>query len=152
MVNQKNLYSLYTPIGEDDDSMLVDFVKAPNCSVEDDVMEIFTREYVEKVLSCLTKKELLVILLRLGFKIDEYMCFDDFKMVFCNKKADFINSDILQELYVGFCNNPNIYTLEQIGQVFNVTRERIRQIEAKSMKKLQRRAKKDISLSERNLL
>lgn len=152
MVNQKNLFSLYNPIGEDEDSVLADFVKAPDYNVEDEVMEKFSGEYVEKVLSSLTKKELLVILLRLGFKLDDYITFEDFVLVICKKNSDLNNLDILKKLYVEFCNRPEIYTLEQIGQVFNVTRERIRQIEAKGMKKLQRRVKKDKSLYDNNLL
>lgn len=93
--------SLETPIGEEDDSHLGDFI-------EDDVIEnpvdyttrVVLREQLDEVLDTLTDREENVLRLRFGL--------DDGKM----------------------------RTLEDVGKVFNVTRERIRQIEAKALRKL----------------
>ncbi|MFC3932711.1 RNA polymerase sigma factor RpoD [Streptococcus dentapri] len=93
--------SLETPIGEEDDSHLGDFI-------EDEVIEnpvdyttrIVLREQLNEVLDTLTDREENVLRLRFGL--------DDGKM----------------------------RTLEDVGKVFNVTRERIRQIEAKALRKL----------------
>ncbi len=93
--------SLETPIGEEDDSHLGDFI-------EDEVIEnpvdyttrIVLREQLDEVLDTLTDREENVLRLRFGL--------DDGKM----------------------------RTLEDVGKVFNVTRERIRQIEAKALRKL----------------
>ena len=93
--------SLETPIGEEDDSHLGDFI-------EDEVIEnpvdyttrVVLREQLDEVLDTLTDREENVLRLRFGF--------DDGKM----------------------------RTLEDVGKVFNVTRERIRQIEAKALRKL----------------
>ncbi|WP_124057416.1 RNA polymerase sigma factor RpoD [Vaginisenegalia massiliensis] len=93
--------SLETPIGEEDDSHLGDFI-------EDEAAmspEVFTssallREQLEDVLDTLTDREENVLRLRFGL------------------------------------DDGNIRTLEQVGKVFGVTRERIRQIEAKALRKL----------------
>ena len=93
--------SLETPIGEEDDSHLGDFI-------EDEVIEnpvdyttrIVLREQLDEVLDTLTDREENVLRLRFGL--------DDGKM----------------------------RSLEDVGKVFNVTRERIRQIEAKALRKL----------------
>ena len=93
--------SLETPIGEEDDSHLGDFI-------EDEVIEnpvdyttrVVLREQLDEVLDTLTDREENVLRLRSGL--------DDGKM----------------------------RTLEDVGKVFNVTRERIRQIEAKALRKL----------------
>ena len=93
--------SLETPIGEEDDRHLGDFI-------EDEVIEnpvdyttrVVLREQLDEVLDTLTDREENVLRLRFGL--------DDGKM----------------------------RTLEDVGKVFNVTRERIRQIEAKALRKL----------------
>lgn len=93
--------SLETPIGEEDDSHLGDFI-------EDEVIEnpvdyttrVVLREQLDEVLDTLTDREENVLRLRFGL--------DDGKT----------------------------RTLEDVGKVFNVTRERIRQIEAKALRKL----------------
>ena len=93
--------SLETPIGEEDDSHLGDFI-------EDEVIEnpvdyttrVVLREQLDEVLDTLTDREENVLRLRFGL--------DDGKM----------------------------RTLEDVGKVFNVTRERIRHIEAKALRKL----------------
>ena len=93
--------SLETPIGEEDDSHLGDFI-------EDEVIEnpvdyttrVVLRDQLDEVLDTLTDREENVLRLRFGL--------DDGKM----------------------------RTLEDVGKVFNVTRERIRQIEAKALRKL----------------
>ena len=93
--------SLETPIGEEDDSHLGDFI-------EDEVIEnpvdyttrVVLREQLDEVLDTLTDREENVLRLRFGL--------DDGKM----------------------------RTLEDVGKVFNVTRDRIRQIEAKALRKL----------------
>ena len=93
--------SLETPIGEEDDSHLGDFI-------EDEVIEnpvdyttrVVLREQLDEVLDTLTDREENVLRLRFGL--------DDGKM----------------------------RTMEDVGKVFNVTRERIRQIEAKALRKL----------------
>jgi len=93
--------SLATPIGEEGDSHLEDFIEdkagpAPLNSVQ----EILRRSEVEKVLLTLTGREATILKLRFG---------------------------------IG-CDHPR--TLEEVGQIFKVTRERVRQIESKAIRKL----------------
>lgn len=93
--------SLETPIGEEDDSNLGDFVADKDgVTPESYVESVMLREQINQILGDLKERERQVIILRFGL--------DD--------------------------NDPK--TLEEVGQVFNVTRERIRQIEAKAIRKL----------------
>ena len=93
--------SLATPIGEDDDSYLEDFIEDKQGQVpQNSAVTFLRRGEVEKVLSTLTDREAKIIKLRFG--IDS-----------------------------GYPR-----TLEEVGRIFRVTRERVRQIEAKAIRKL----------------
>ena len=101
--------SLETPIGEEDDSHLGDFIKdESSLSPEEYATNEILKEEINEVLDTLQAREKQVLELRFG-------------------------------LIDGTC-----YTLEEVGKRFNVTRERIRQIEAKALRKLRHpsRAKK----------
>ena len=93
--------SLETPIGEEEDSHLGDFIEDYNATSPSDMAETnMLKEHLVQVLSTLTPREEKVLRLRYGI--------DD--------------------------SHPR--TLEEVGKEFNVTRERIRQIEAKALRKL----------------
>lgn len=97
-----NLTSLETTIGEDEDSLLIDFIPdEKSISTENQVAGLFLKQEIDNLFSNkLTEREAKVLLMRFGFE------------------------------------NGQIYTLEEIGQEIGVTRERIRQIESKALKKL----------------
>ena len=93
--------SLETPIGEEEDSHLGDFIKDDNVPVPADAAAFtLLKEQLEEVLSTLTDREQKVLTLRFGLE------------------------------------DGRARTLEEVGKEFNVTRERIRQIEAKALRKL----------------
>ena len=93
--------SLETPIGEEDDSHLGDFIQDEDSpSPQESASYTMLREQLDEVMSTLTPREAKVLRLRFGL--------DDGKA----------------------------RTLEEVGKEFNVTRERIRQIEAKALRKL----------------
>ena len=93
--------SLETPIGEEDDSNLGDFVADNNAvTPEGNIESVMLREHIDTLLEDLKDREKQVIVLRFGL-LD---------------------------------GHPR--TLEEVGKEFNVTRERIRQIEAKALRKL----------------
>ncbi|MBQ4327376.1 MAG: RNA polymerase sigma factor RpoD [Clostridia bacterium] len=93
--------SLETPIGEEEDSHLGDFIPDEDTPAPpDSASTAILREVIEKELGTLTPREAHVIRLRFG-------------------------------LYDGRCR-----TLEEVGKEFDITRERIRQIEAKALRKL----------------
>ena len=93
--------SLETPIGEEDDSHLGDFIKDErNVSPEEFATNEMLKDEIADVLSTLTEREEKVIRLRFGLE------------------------------------DGKSRTLEEVGQMFGVTRERIRQIEAKALRKL----------------
>ena len=93
--------SLETPIGEEDDSNLGDFVADSNAvTPEGNVESVMLREHIDALLGDLKERERQVIVLR--FDLED--------------------------------GHPR--TLEEVGKEFNVTRERIRQIEAKALRKL----------------
>ena len=97
----KEPISLETPIGEDEDSHLGDFLEdKKRLSITDEVIQRNLAAHTRKVLSTLTPREEKVLKMRFG---------------------------------IGERSN---HTLEEVGQDFAVTRERIRQIEAKALRKL----------------
>ena len=94
--------SLETPVGDEEDSMLGDFIADTSqpSPIEAASRELL-RENIEEVLSTLTDREARVLRMRFGLE-----------------------------------PNKNPMTLEEVGREFGVTRERIRQIEAKALRKL----------------
>ena len=93
--------SLETPIGEEEDSHLGDFIKDDNVPVPADAATFtLLKEQLEEVLGTLTEREQKVLTLRFGLE------------------------------------DGRARTLEEVGKEINVTRERIRQIEAKALRKL----------------
>jgi len=97
----KEPISLETPIGDEEDSHLGDFIQDPNAVIPvDAAIHANLKETVTRVLASLTPREERVLRMRFGIGM---------------------NTD---------------HTLEEVGQQFSVTRERIRQIEAKALRKL----------------
>jgi RNA polymerase primary sigma factor len=93
--------SLSTPIGEDEDSHLEDFIEdKTGLPPSNSAVELLRRREVTKILSTLTDREAKIIKLRFGIE-------------------------------TGYPR-----TLEEVGKIFRVTRERVRQIEAKAIRKL----------------
>jgi RNA polymerase primary sigma factor len=93
--------SLETPIGEEEDSHLGDFIEDRQAvSPSDAVISVNLKEYTSQVLRTLTPREERVVKMRFGLE------------------------------------DGSEHTLEEVGQSFQVTRERIRQIEAKALRKL----------------
>ncbi len=93
--------SMETPIGPEEDSRLMDFIRDEDALAPDEAaLKTITNENIDSVLKTLTPREEAVIRLRFG-------------------------------LHDGRC-----HTLEEVGSEFQVTRERIRQIEAKALRKL----------------
>lgn len=93
--------SLETPIGEEEDSHLGDFIQDDHIPVPaDEAARVLLREQLEKVMDTLSEREQKVLALRFGLE------------------------------------DGKPHTLEEVGREFQVTRERIRQIEAKALRKL----------------
>ena len=93
--------SLETPIGEEEDSHLGDFIQDEHIPIPaDEAAHTLLREQLEKVMDTLSEREQKVLALRFGLE------------------------------------DGNPHTLEEVGREFQVTRERIRQIEAKALRKL----------------
>ncbi|MBZ0156135.1 MAG: RNA polymerase sigma factor RpoD [Alphaproteobacteria bacterium] len=97
----KEPISIETPIGEEDDTMLKDFIEdKSNLSPLDVVIQEDLKTHIDKILCTLSPKEEMVIRKRFGI------------------------------------GEENPHTLEEVGQAFDVTRERIRQIQVKAIRKL----------------
>lgn len=93
--------SMETPIGEEDDSQLGDFIEDLHVETPDQATDnLILKEELTSVLESLTPREAEILRLRFGL------------------------------------NDATPMTLEEVGQIFHVTRERIRQIEAKALRKL----------------
>ncbi|HIC86919.1 MAG TPA: RNA polymerase sigma factor RpoD, partial [Aquificae bacterium] len=99
--------SLETPIGDDEDSTIGNFIEdSTTPSPAEEILRQNLREHLEKIMDDLTPRELEVLKLRFG--LDGY---------------------------------PE-HTLEQVGRIFKITRERVRQIESKALKKLREKCEK----------
>ncbi|MCC9597565.1 MULTISPECIES: RNA polymerase sigma factor RpoD [unclassified Rubrivivax] len=104
----KEPISMETPIGDDDDSHLGDFIEdTNNVAPVDAAMQAGLREVVKDILDSLTPREAKVLRMRFGIEM---------------------STD---------------HTLEEVGKQFDVTRERIRQIEAKAIRKLKHPSRSD---------
>ncbi|MDD3016990.1 MAG: RNA polymerase sigma factor RpoD [Comamonas sp.] len=104
----KEPISMETPIGDDDDSHLGDFIEDTNNTAPvDAAMQAGLRDVVKDILDGLTPREAKVLRMRFGIEM---------------------TSD---------------HTLEEVGKQFDVTRERIRQIEAKALRKLKHPSRSD---------
>ena len=104
----KEPISMETPIGDDEDSHLGDFVEDANTTAPPDAATSAGLKYATSdILSTLTPREAKVLRMRFGIGM---------------------NTD---------------HTLEEVGKQFDVTRERIRQIEAKALRKLRHPARSD---------
>jgi RNA polymerase primary sigma factor len=104
----KEPISMETPIGDDDDSHLGDFIEdSANTAPIDAAMQAGLRDVVKDILDSLTPREAKVLRMRFGIEM---------------------STD---------------HTLEEVGKQFDVTRERIRQIEAKALRKLKHPSRSD---------
>lgn len=144
--------SLSTPIGEEEDSLLQDFIQDDESNVEEVVMSQLLKDYFMKVLPKLKtskneERTILVILLRYGFEVGYYMDYESFRTVIkSNSKNLKTPEDEIKRLYYRLTANTRAYTLEEVGKILGVTRERVRQIEAKSLRKLRAVTRTDRSL------
>jgi RNA polymerase primary sigma factor len=104
----KEPISMETPIGDDDDSHLGDFIEdSANTAPVDAAMQAGLRDVVKDILDSLTPRDAKVLRMRFGIEM---------------------STD---------------HTLEEVGKQFDVTRERIRQIEAKALRKLKHPSRSD---------
>ena len=104
----KEPISMETPIGDDDDSHLGDFIEdSANTAPVDAAMQAGLRDVVKDILDGLTPREAKVLRMRFGIEMD------------------------------------NDHTLEEVGKQFDVTRERVRQIEHKALRKLKHPSRSD---------
>jgi len=104
----KEPISMETPIGDDDDSHLGDFIEdASNTAPVDAAMQAGLRDVVKDILDGLTPREAKVLRMRFGIEM---------------------STD---------------HTLEEVGKQFDVTRERVRQIESKALRKLKHPSRSD---------
>lgn len=132
--------SLSTTVGDEEDSTLEDFVSDDSMSVEEQALKSELKDYLGKTLTCLTDREKLVIILRFGLDLSYYMNFDEFRNAIYYLHCD--KHDALRK-YEYLCRTTELRTLETVGKELNVTRERIRQIESKSLRKLRIRGMRD---------
>jgi RNA polymerase sigma factor, sigma-70 family len=122
--------SLETPIGEEDDSQLGDFISDEDAINPIEVLEENDlKERMKEVVDSLSAREQLVLYLRFGLDISLEELQELVAETYGIKDIDTINNIILsKQLHV-----KKARTLEEIGKIFNLTRERVRQIQKKAI-------------------
>ena len=122
--------SLETPIGEEDDSQLGDFISDEDAIDPIEVLEENDlKERMKEVVDSLSAREQLVLYLRFGLDISLEELQELVAETYGIKDIDTINNIILsKQLHV-----KKARTLEEIGKIFNLTRERLRQIQKKAI-------------------
>ena len=127
--------SLETPIGEEEDSHLGDFIQDDNVPVPADAAAFtLLKEQLVEVLGTLTDREQKVLRLRFGLDDGRARTLEEVGKEFSvtRERIRQIEAKALRKL-----RHPSrARTLEEVGKEFSVTRERIRQIEAKALRKL----------------
>ena len=114
-----------TPVGQEEDSNLGDFIEDSKIEAPSDAAtNQMRKEAVAQVLDQLSDRERLVIKLRYGLQLNEEERKQLKGMSSRSRETDFV------------LENGRVNTLEDVGKIFDVTRERIRQIEVKALRKL----------------
>lgn len=117
--------SLNSPVGQEEDSNLGDFIEDSKIEAPSDAAtNQMLKEAVEQVLDQLSERERLVIKLRYGLHLNEPE-----RRMLIGVGSRILPTDLALE-------NGRHNTLEDVGRIFDVTRERIRQIEVKALRKL----------------
>ena len=165
----QDLVSLSSPVGEEEDSLLGDFIPDESINVDKAAMQSVLKDSFAEILFELKKdkqtnfRAMLVILLRYGFEVGYYIDFNDFYTVLTDratkknpclkfkyknnedkeveKTIEFSTEQDIKNLYIYLSERPMAMTLEQVGSLLGVTRERIRQIEAKALRMLRHQSR-----------
>ena len=117
--------SLNTPVGQEEDTNLGDFIEDSKVETPSDAAtNQMRKEAVEQVLDQLSSRERLVIKLRYGLQLTESERQELRGLSNRPRETEFM------------IENGRVNTLEDVGKIFDVTRERIRQIEVKALRKL----------------
>ncbi|HZG65106.1 MAG TPA: sigma-70 family RNA polymerase sigma factor [Herpetosiphonaceae bacterium] len=117
--------SIQTPVGQEEDSNLGDFIEDSKIEAPSDAAtNQMRKEAVAQVLDQLSDRERLVIKLRYGLQLNE-----EERQLLKGMSSRSRETDFVLE-------NGRVNTLEDVGKIFDVTRERIRQIEVKALRKL----------------
>ena len=139
--------SLETPIGEEDDSQLGDFISDEDAINPIEVLEENDlKERMKEVVDSLSDREQLVLYLRFGLDISLEELQELVAETYGIKDIDTINNIILsKQLHV-----KKARTLEEIGKIFNLTRERVRQIQKKAILRMRHSTRRKKLVNYRN--
>ena len=146
--------SLNAAVGEEEHGVItevIEFVEDENCKVEGEALNLAFHDDLYKILKKLPNHKQAILIMRFGFPIDEPLLVE-YKNLLMLLSTDYIDekdmNDYLIKNNLGYVidklNNYNYkfkyihidgrsMTLEEVGQIFEITRERIRQIEAKTL-------------------
>ena len=130
---KQKMVSLSTPIGDKEDDTLANFIRDDNSSVENEVMAKVTKDNLKKLLLEIPERDRLILILRKGLELKYYMNLEQFSSAI--KKIN-IDNENAENLYNHLCDNDDRMSLDAVGSVFNITRERVRQIQNNGLKKL----------------
>lgn len=132
--------SINAKVGEDEDSTLEEFIASDyQESIENIVEKKLISDDIKVIFDDICPRYKLIIILRFGFSINKYMDYEEFLNCFSNLEYSEV---YYRKLYMKLCQCQRMYTLEQIAKIYGITRERIRQMESKTLHIIKRKNQK----------
>ena len=139
------IISLDTPVSDEDDITLSDFIPDENNGVEKRISDIAMQQQVQELFSksALSVKEQIIIILRFGLDLEKYVGKKSFKYLL----EDYISDDEIEKIYNRITKDNEELTLKEVSEIFDITRERVRQLECKALREF-----RNVSVKKRLLL
>ena len=142
---RNNPKSLAMPLKDEEDSLLIDFIEDDNTNVEQTALDSTLSIYIKNILPYLTAREKIVLIARFGLQMQQYLSFDEFYQVI-NGKKELFSEEYLKNIYYNLKGDGVNLTLKAVGTLLDITRERVRQVEAKALRKLRNKEKHNCSI------
>lgn len=139
------IISLDTPVSDEDDITLSDFIPDENNGIEERISDIAMQQQVQELFSksSLSVKEQIIIILRFGLDLEKYVGKKSFKYLL----EDYISDDEIEKIYNRITKDNEELTLKEVSEIFDITRERVRQLECKALREF-----RNVSVKKRLLL
>lgn len=129
IINYENTSSIDALIGSDKDNSIIDMIEDYSIDVAKEGTDFELKDIISILFSNFSIKQRCIIILKNGLGIYKYLSFEDFRKVFNNMPLD---------KQIKIYKSQDVYTLQEIGDLFNVTRQAINVQEKKILSKMKK--------------